>query len=227
MHSAIDTALSLVDGAFNLIDYVFTTVTNALQAGLNWASQIAAGAFDWIINAAVTVGGWIERGVIDFWNDVIVPAIDGLVSAIDYVGGVLGAAINEIWGWLSAFVRDYLDPIWSWIVNAAETVFGWIWQQIDAFYNAYIAPIIHELEQAWDMLVQVWDWLWQIGVDVVNAVIKAFDWIVWFGEHTFDDLRHLYDEAVQGQGLDGLVTVVTDEYDEGAALLEKVANWLS
>ena len=191
VHRAINDVQTLISGAFDLIDFVFTVITNALQAGLNIVGNIATGAFDWVLHAADTVTGWIQTGLYWLWDNVITPGFQWIEGALNWAVGILQDAINLVSAGVDWLVANIIDPIFSWIAHAAETVGGWIWDAVQGFYNDVIAPIFAGIEWWVNLLANLWQWIVTVVVDVINVCEKAMGWLLWFADHSFDDLVQL------------------------------------
>ncbi len=192
VHSVVHAAVSIVAGALDLIDYAFTVTINALTSSVSWwFDNIVTPLWGWFLGAAQ----WATHLIDDAWNwfyaAIIAPALQLLDDAINWGIGALQWAINEAAAGLQWLVDNIISPAWHWIESAAQTVGGWIWDAIDAFYQAFIAPIVADVQQAWHLLDQLWNWAWNTAANVVAVVEQAWDWIVWFAEHSFQDLLAL------------------------------------
>lgn len=222
IHDAIKAAVDLLDDGVNLFYYVFVVVTDALQAGLNAVTNIATVAWQWVESAATVVGGWIQYATTTLWNDVIWPAIKFVEDGLNFAVGALQYAIDGVINAAAALWDNYVSPLWDWVAHSLETVSGWIWSAIDGFYNAFIKPIIATVEQIGHDLYAALDWLFNVAVGVVDAVIKAWDWVVWFGEHTFADIRALLSGTDAQLNRDWLLGAA----HAGGGVADEVAKWL-
>jgi hypothetical protein len=179
-----------------------------------------------MITAASVVGGWIWWAIQGFWNDVVNPAIHFLHDVLNYAIAVVQYAINALSAGVQWLVDHLIIPAFDWILHAAETVGRWIEDAVIAFYHDFILPFWNDFLKVWDEIAGVADFVYHEVLAVVRAVEKAWDWIIWFGEHTFDELRHLYDDIEHGGGLDAVVSGIRGSYDEGAKMLDDLASWL-
>jgi hypothetical protein len=177
---ALDFAFGWVEGAIN-----------GITGGLAFLSSIVGTVWGWVVNAAAIVGSWIWQAVDGFWNVVIVPAFHAVEAAAQWSFDTLLGLVNDVRN-AAAWVWDnLLMPMWSWIVHAAETVGGWIWAAIQAFYHDVILPLWNLLVEAARLVAEIWDWIVRVAEFAVRLVIKAADWLIWFGEHTISDLLAL------------------------------------
>jgi phage-related protein len=224
---AVHTALHLVTDALDFWTFLQGLFNAAIQWAVGVAQSVANTAMGWIEGAADTVGHWINDAWNWFWSNVIAPAIGAVDAAWRFGVGVVQDIVSGLqaaFDWVNA---NLIDPMFHWIENAADTVGQWINDAWNWFYQEVIAPIAHLLNDVAAAAQALWDWFWNVAKDAVEGVVRAWDWIVWFGEHTFRDLEHLGADMEQGQGLDALVTVMRDSYDAGAAAMDHLASWLS
>jgi hypothetical protein len=186
-------AISIVEGGLDLIDYAFTVTTNAISAAASWWwTNVVIPAWDWIQNAATTIGGWIDNAWNWFYAEIIAPALALLNDAINYGISALQWALNEAAQGLSWLETNVIDPAWQWVENAANTVAGWVNGWWDWIWANVVAPLIDDAEYWAHLLASIWDWLVNVAVGVINTVVDAWDWIVWFATHSFDDLVALF-----------------------------------
>ncbi|MEU8839920.1 phage tail tape measure protein [Streptomyces roseus] len=105
-------------------------------------------------------------------------------------GGVRSAIIDpilEVWSWLVSawnFLSGWLKNHWNGIKSTAGNIWGGIKSSmIDPLISAYNtinhimdrigASIRDGLRGAWDSVKQVSSWFWDIGVDIVNGIVKG------------------------------------------------------
>jgi hypothetical protein len=215
---------TLSDG-MDLLDYVFTVVTNSLSSVLQTVWGYVLGTVVWIENAATTVGHWIDGTWDWLWAYVIAPAIQLVRDALNYAVDVLQWIIAQVANNLAWLLDNVIAPAWDWIEHAVETVGGWIWDAVEGFYHNVILPLLADAEWWAHLLASAWDWLTHEVVAVVNIVIKAWDWLVWMGEHTFDDLTALFDGADAQATREQLLGVAGSEhgaYDFVEHYLERI-----
>lgn len=226
MHNAVKWVADEFNAAFDLIDYVFTVITNGLTASLGMAWNILNGVWSWIVNAATTVYGWATNVVNWWWDNIILPAVGVVHDILNYVTEALSYAINLVQEALDWAINNLVVPALNWIVHAAETVGGWIWAAIDGFYRDVIAPIINDVESIFRELGQVADFVWHGLLDIYHAIIKAWQWIVWFGEHTFDDIKALLFGTEHALTRDWLLGAAHDPNGWGGKLADDLARIL-
>jgi phage-related protein len=224
---AIHTALHLVTDSLDLWVFLQSLFNAAIQWAVGVAQSVANTAMGWIEGAADTVGHWIDDAFHWFWSNVIAPAIHAVDDAWRWGVGVLQGIVSDLQAALDWVTANLIEPMLHWIERAADEIWHMINEAWDTFYRDVIAPIAHLLKDVAAVAVDLWDWFWRIAKDAVEGVVKAWDWIVWFGEHTISDLEQLGADMEQGQGLDALVTVIRDSYDGGAAAMDHLASWLS
>lgn len=217
----------MINDGLDLIDYVFTVVTNSISAIVNHLSAAADILWSWMVHAADTVGGWITAAAYWWWDNVISPAIGLVHDIVNYVSDALSYAIGLVSAGLDWAINNLVVPALNWIENAVNTVGGWISDAVNAFYHDVILPIWGDVQHLLDAANDLWQWAFNFADSLLHGVEKAWDWVVWFGEHTFDDLRALFGDFEQGQGLDAIVNAVKSDYDDTAAMLDRVASWLS
>lgn len=201
VHSTVHAAVSLVTGGLNLVDYAFTVTTNSILSFAQSVWNFANAAYQWVLAAAGTVGGWIDNAWNWFYAEIIAPALGFLGDAINFGIGALQWAVNEVNAGISWLVDNIIDPVWNWVVGAAETVWGWAQGWFNDFYQMFIAPIVSEAEAAYHLLDTVWDWFWNKGVAAVDLIEKAWDWLYWMATHAFMDFWDLPDEILNGVSL--------------------------
>lgn len=214
------------NAAFDLIDYVFTVVTNGLVASLNIAWNVLNGVWSWIENAFSTVYGWITSAVTWWWENIILPAIGLIRDGLNYAVEALQFAINLAQSALDWVINNLIIPLFQWVESAAVTVAHWIWDALDTFYRDVIAPILHDIETIFADVVSLANFVWHTVLDVVNAVIKAWDWVVWFGEHTFSDILHLLEGTDSGLTRDWLLGAAHDPHGWHGRIVDDLARIL-
>ena len=182
----------MLSGALDFIVYAFTVTTNAISAAASWWwTNIVIPAWNWIQAAETTIDGWINNAWNWFWANVVAPAIQLVSDALNWGLGVLQYAIDLAAQGLDWLVNNIIDPVWQWIQNAASTVAGWVNGWWDWIWANVVGPLIGDAEYWAHLLASAWHWLTTTVVAAVNIVIAAWDWLVWFGEHTFSDLGAL------------------------------------
>jgi hypothetical protein len=225
---AISIAVNMISGGLDLIDYAFTVTANAISAAASWWwSNVVIPSWDWIQHAADTVGGWIWDAVVGFYHAVIVPALGLLGDALNFAVGALQWAINQAAAGLSWLIDNVINPAYQWVLHAAETVAGWIWDAVDGFYRDVIAPLINDAEFWAHLLASAWDWLVHTVAAVVNAVLAAWGWIIWFGEHTFSDILALLDGTNHEANRNWLLGVAGHPDGWAEKLVDDLANLLA
>lgn len=175
-------------GAINGLSNWLSGVANVAGAAWNWAWHIANVDLP---NWAGDVRGWVM--------DVLGPIYGALSWAENWINqawGEIESLINSAW---RGFYRDVISPIEGWINEAA----GFVWHIIDdawqGFYRDVIHPIEAGLSDAWAIIWHLWDWFDHVARDAIEGVIKAWDWIVFFGEHPgaeLADLAHIAEHAL-------------------------------
>jgi len=206
----------------NLIYYVFTTITNALQNGINFLRAASDIVWNWMLSEAERVGSWITTGVDWLWSNIVVPALAFLQTAIDYVGSALSFAIQAVVNNLANIWDNYIVPVFDWVAHAAETVAGWIYNAVQAFYHDVILPVFAFLDQLGHDFYSLLGYVLNDVVAIVNAVVKAWDWIIWFGEHGFAEIIGLLSGTDHSLTRDWLLGAA----QHGNGVADEVAQWL-
>lgn len=207
---ALSDAVSLVTDGIEALDTAlvagFQSITSLAENTYNWAAQIAyvdlPDAVNGLFNTAL---GWVDdaeglaeqlyNAAIGYATDVV----DDVTNALDY-------ALN-----------NYLYPAWNWIGNAEN----WVGALLDSWWDAIWANTFGPIWSAMQWLAGLgadwFDWLTNVATDAINAVIKAWEWIVWFGEHTIDDLVNLVDSTpsqIDNAFLNSAVAQVPGAFEE-------------
>lgn len=226
VHGVVHTAVALLSGGLDLIDYAFTVTTNAISAAASWWwTNVVIPSWDWIQNASTIVGSWINNAWNWFYTEIIAPALGALHDAINYGIGVLQYAISEAAAGVSWLVDNVITPAWDWISHAAQTVAGWISDAITAFYHDVILPIWSDVQSVISEVGGIFDWVWNHAVQAVELVYAAWDWLFWFAVHGFEDFANLPDDILNAVSLKW-----AEQQAEGAAdtmndYAEKVVTW--
>lgn len=187
--NAINLGLTIYDDSvtavFDGIDWAIASAENVLSIVGNYAVE----ALDWVLAAPGIVGGWIDSAENWLWANVVSPAINDVMGWANDVYNWAVDAYNDLAAAASWVTNNIIDPILRWVENAEN----WVQQHLAAFWDsiwaAYIGPIWSMIIWLWDNVPQWVDWLINTAYDVVLLCIKAGEWIIWFGEHTFDELE--------------------------------------
>jgi hypothetical protein len=226
IHGVVHTAVALLSGGLDLIDYAFTVATNAISAGLSWwINNVLMPVWDWVQNAATTVDGWINNAWNWFWVTIVAPAIGLVHDALNFAIDALQFAINEAAAGVSWLVDNIVTPVWDWIVGAAETVGGWINDAVQAFYHDVILPIWSDVVSAADTLASIFDWVWNHAVQAVELVYQAWDWLFWMAVHGFEDFYNLPEDILNGVSLKWAEQQAEGAADTMNAYAERIVTW--
>lgn len=153
----------------NLASSAWNQAQNIVNTDLpNWAGDIR----NWAAGEINSVSGWVSN--IQGWINQAGSWVSGLIS-----------------GAIATLTTDVINPITAWIDSAADFVAKMIDDAWQAVYRDVIHPIEADALKAWHVIDHLWQWYDKEARDAVSGVIKAWDWIVWFGEHTFTDLAKL------------------------------------
>lgn len=222
IHNVVKSAVDLLADGVDFFYYVFTVITNALKATVDHLSAAADVLWSFMVSEAERVGGWITNAVDWLWSNIVVPALAVLQSAVDYVGSALGFAIDLVKNSLDDIWRNYIAPAFDWVEHAAETVGGWIGDAVSAFYNDVIKPVFDFVGQIGHDLYAALGYIYNDVVAVVNAVVKAWGWVIWFGEHSFEEILALLGGADHALTRDWLLGAA----EHGSGVADEVAAWL-
>lgn len=217
----------MLSDSLDFIVFVFTTVTNAINKAADWwFTNIVIPAWDWIQHAAETVGIWIWGAIQGFYHDVILPALGLLHDALDFAIGALQYAINLAAQGFTWWVDHVIMPAWDWVQHAASTVAGWVNGWWDWIWSHVVAPLINDAEFWAHLLASAWDWLTTTVVAVVHVVLLAWVWLIWFGEHTFDDIRSLISGGAHGVNREWMLNEAGDPNGYLAQIMDEIARAL-
>lgn len=226
IHSVVHTAVALLSGGLDLIDYAFTVTTNALTAGLSWwVNNVLLPVWDWVQNAETTVDTWINNAWSWFWTTIVAPAIGLVHDALDFAVNALQFAINEVNAGVSWLVDNIVTPTWDWILNAATTVGGWINDAIQAFYHDVILPIWADVVSAANELASIFDWVWNHAVAAVELVYAAWDWLFWMAVHGFEDFYNIPEDILNGASLKWAEMQAEGAADTMNTYAERIVTW--
>lgn len=214
----------------NLWDAMWNAVTNILDDFQNWEGLIEDvwdGVGSWFTDLENDLVGWWTDLFNDIWQDVIDPAswfFEQLWNAIYPYAEDLGNAI----------VHGLVDPIldaWDWVVESLgdiwNLVYPFVAQWWNDIYGDVIAPILGLAESVYGTVSNIAQWLESGAADVINAVEKAMEWIIWFGEHTFDDLTAFFSSvpsALEHWLINGFVQAQEDYTDEILSIIAEAAG---
>lgn len=207
---AAQLALDLIDGLINLVGYV-------AGVAYSWAGD----ALGDITNI---VDNWIPSIVNSIWSTVwgwVVDAANAAASALDDVYGWAVAAFDAVDGVINSIWDNYLLPALDWISHAAD----WFGDQFAGWWNEFwavaIAPVLDTLSDLGGWIEVAGNFLYGDVTTAVHAVEAAWDWIVWFGEHTFDELDQLFTEGMPDITEAWILSVFND-LSEGDSKIESV-----
>jgi phage-related protein len=169
----IDDILSDIVGTIAVIGGMATTLVEQV-AGI--ISSAIPNAINWVVG---TVEGWARDAI-----GIVSLAVDGVIS---FFNGLINDVENE-----AKYVFDtYIAPAIQWIEGAADWVGAIIETAWNAFWAVAIAPVINVIDTISDQIDSLWNYLFGEARSVIDVVEQAWDWIVWFSEHTFDDIDQI------------------------------------
>jgi hypothetical protein len=180
-------AIELINGLINLVGYV-------ASVAYSWGQQALTGV-------DVLVSSWIPEALDDVKNTVLGWVNDAISAASEALGDVYGWAVdafNTVDGVLDAIYNEYVVPAVDWIANAGD----WFYNELDGWWDEFwdyaIGPVINDLSNLGGWIDTAGDFLYGEVTDAIHLVEEATDWLVWFGEHTFDDLENLFSQSTSG-----------------------------
>jgi hypothetical protein len=169
---ASDGVTDLIDWSNEAVGWINNITGNLIPAIGNWAIGIASG---WVND----LRSWTEGAFTDVYNWATT-AISGIVDAYNWT------------------VANIIDPVSHWVDNAETWLQSRLASWWDTIWANTIGPIWSALQWLVDNVPGWVEWLAQTAYGWVLAVIKAGGWILWMGEHDFDDLVNLI-ESTPGQ----------------------------
>jgi hypothetical protein len=190
---------SLHDAVRGLTDAI-GAVSDGVNSVLDWIGNADSWLAAHIFASLQTFWGWAGALVAQWLDDLRSWASD----ALDALGRVLTDAINAVSSAVDWVVANLIDPVLHWIDQAAEFVGHVIDVWWDAVWSATIGPALDLLDHVWGLVQQLWHFLTVVWVDVWHVLDKAWGWLVWLGEHTFDDLLALFSGTAEGITPDGV-----------------------
>jgi hypothetical protein len=198
--------VNAVDDAFSFLDSVVTVLGG-------WATD----AYNWVMNAESWADNKLNAFFTSIWDNNIWPAISDARNWATDLYNDADSVISAINGTISSMWNDWLAPAVEWIGNAESWVANHINAALTDLYNDTIGPLVTVAEDAYHDAVSAYDWITGTAVSVVDAVIKAIGWIVWFGEHpiqTTEDIEQWVSSAVTGSWVRSYVSDLTGDADE-------------
>lgn len=202
-------AIHAIDSAIKVYDSALSPIINDLDTGLSWVSaglhvaEQAAGRLLGRVNQLITkdlpdLGRWAISQAVAVASSLI----SDVSSALDYVSKALSFAISSVTNGLADLAANVVAPVVSWVEHAGHwaltLISGW-WNDV---WSSTVGPAIAAVRWLADNVPGWIDWLTSEAYPWIKAVIKAGEWIVWLGEHTFVDLAKLTGELIDGMGPD-------------------------
>lgn len=192
----IDRLLQMLWGDLaDAFDTIYNFFASAISLAIDTARRIENGLVDiWQAIDGVVAKAWndLTNFVANMWDQIGVPIIDGIVHLADWVG-------QQVYHWIGIFYHDVILPAVhaiidaiDWVAKIGDYVLHLIDTAVTAFYDNVLKPILAPLFAAVGFVGTLWTWFETVARDVVTVAEKAISWLVWFGEHTFDEARALF-----------------------------------
>lgn len=210
---AVSSAIDLLANAANdAINWVHDTLSDAIMSALDGIQRLWH-AIDDVLNKAWhfadnvwhSLDDFIRRVAADVWGGIS----NALHQAIDFAGNVLQSALHAIEhavGWVWNEAQHLVERAWHDLQN-------WTQNAIDLVIRDIIGPILRFADQIWHDIYPMFKWFTQAIVDIIEICIKAAEWLIWFGEHTFEFFYHLGSDLVTG----GVPGVFDADHDPNAS----------
>lgn len=90
---------------------------------------------------------------------------------------------------VSTFDRDVVKPLENALSVGIKDAESFASKAVSDFYKDVVKPIAGDVAKVASEAEGAVKWIVDTGSTVAEMVIKASDWIVWLGEHTFDELK--------------------------------------
>lgn len=229
-------------------DFAKKLVAKALDVVAGWIRDAVRGihdAFDWVGGAIDALGSTVA-GLVDSTLNSVGHAIAGTVG---WVAAVVNDAKNVVLGifhtfegWTRAAISAVTDTLWQayhTALNFAEDVGrdvrGFAAELVNGA-RAVLEGAIHGVESllghVWHDVVEpwidkIWRWITDRAENVIHAVERAWSWIVWFGDHTFDWFRSTLVELANISPDTIIESAVKSAMADGDTLEDALARWLS
>ena len=132
------------------------------------------------VKAAVRVA---ERDARGWVNDARHWAAEGF----DYVGALISNLRRDAGGWIDRLRHDaasWVDAALKWAGNELDRLRHDAASWVDALWHDVVDPLARLVEHE--------------VLDAVHVVEKCWDWLVWLGEHTFDELEDMFSHLEEG-----------------------------
>ena len=167
------------------IDFVSKGMTDhvipALESGVEWVEKFVSGGTEgmpqWLVDVRTAFGevgtfldgfgkgGGPGSGLLDWWNNDMLPALQGIGKAFEDTKARVMPIIEEIAGFLVEKYEEYEPQI----TEAVETVGGIVTGAL-GFIQTYIDQWGKEVEKFWNE----WGWL------IMSVIGATFGWVVEF-----------------------------------------------
>jgi hypothetical protein len=184
---AIHGVYDALNAAVDAVDDALSDVQNGLASFGSWIDSEADRIGSWVDHWWDLTWGWVQSTVQGWIADLRNWTVDAIAAAASF----LYAAIHVVEQAADTLYRDVIAPILSWVAGAAQWFAHMIESWWDGIYNDVIKPIGDLLDQAWQYAQVAYHFVTVVWVDVWKVLDAAWGWLVWFAEHTFDDLESL------------------------------------
>jgi hypothetical protein len=172
--------ISAVHSGLVDVNHAAYEIGRVANAGWHWVN----GAESWFVSHA-------EHALSVFDNEVVRPAVGAVETfarqeAANVESGVVNVAndVGRLAAGPVAAVEHFVEGAGDWFADEFDSA----WH---IAYNDAIGPALHSVEVGVDAVAPIILYGAEDIVHTVEMVIKAAEWIVWFGEHTFEDLLGL------------------------------------
>lgn len=190
--------LKIVHSAALGLEHNFNTIIGSLTNVITEASNAVA-------TLALETVGQISGGIASLFNHVsaITKTIEdyalGLVHAaeaaanygIQQVKNLAETGLAAVQATINYLNNTVIGPIVNWVANADSWFLNHVSQWWDTIYHDVILPVAHTAETAASDALNAVTWIGETGIYIADLVLKAADWLIWFGEHAFSDLLSL------------------------------------
>ncbi len=227
IHDAIKDVLDVVHSAVHDVERWATDVLNRFGAVITNVGHLAQDAYNIGAHLASTIGGDIRSEA----TRLITDAVGWVKGAIEEVTRAINEAIRWIDNadnWLVAWIRPWWSSVWDAVlagpIHAIDTVADLITHMFSDLWGGVYRDIIHPIETdlatARKDLADLLDWYFHTAKDAIDGVIKAWDWIVYAGEHTIKEVEQLPGEIK----LDLSTWDVSTMVEDGLSAVESVIS---
>lgn len=209
-----------INGVWAGISYAANAVLSFAEsvASALWSAVQAVGAALW--SAIAWVGNLIGDVAAQLWN--------GLSAVLSWAGQEFLSLLNQIssavlnalsWVWDNVFkpLLSAIDDVVRWVAEQILNALKWVWDQVWSVLKGLVDALTN-------LVGQIWSYLEGAVVFVVNVVMAALDWLLWFARHTIGSIEALIELAGKG-GARALLDAVTHALlDAGSSIEELVAS---